>query len=247
MWLYGRKIIDTLFKRRAKRPPICAQFEPRSEADSDRSDIGMFEVGLSIERYGNHEQGTGNAAQEAESNRLISIAKENGCFISREKWDIFGERKRLPSGESIVYLDEKGQKVTKVRNPFAKSAIKQMRAYDAIYEHLVHNVLFPNTKYHFEGIGEDVDGVRIILSQPYISKKFLTPSQQEIDRYLVEGLGLKPENRYFYGNEYLAITDVSAESDNVLTDGEQLYFIDPIIKMKKPAVQVLEHYYKHLT
>lgn len=247
MWLYGRKIIDTLFKRRTKRPPVCAQLEPRSEADSDRSDIGMFEVGLSAERHGDYEQGTRNAAQEAEGSRLISVAKENGKFIPREKWDTFGDRKRLPSGESIVYLDEKGQRVIKVRNPFAKSAIKQMHAHDAIYEHLVHNVLFPNSRYRFEGIGEDVDGVRIILSQPYISKKFLTPSQEEIDRYLVEGLGLKPENRYFYGNEYLAITDVSAEGDNVLTDGEQLFFIDPIIKMKKPADKVLAYYYERLS
>ena len=121
-----------------------------------------------------------------------------------------------------------------------------MHANDAIYEHLVHNVLFPNTKYHFEGISEDVDGVRIILSQPYISKKFQTPSQNETDRYLEEGLGLKPEERYFYGNEFLSITDVSANSDNVLADDGQLFFIDPIIKMKKPAVEVLAYYYERL-
>lgn len=121
-----------------------------------------------------------------------------------------------------------------------------MHSYDAIYEHLVHNMLFPNTKYHFEGVGEDVDGVRIILSQPYISKKFLTPAQEDIECYLEEGLGLTPENRYFYGNEYLAITDVSAEGDNVLTDGDQLFFIDPIIMIKKPAVKVLAYYYEQL-
>lgn len=246
MWKYGRKIINTLFKKRTKRPPVCAQFESRSEAISDRSDIGMFEIGLSAERYGDYEQSTGNSSQKAEGNRLISIAKANGCFIPCEEWETFGDRKRSPSGESIVYLDEKSQKVVKVRNPFAKSAIKQMHSYDAIYEHLVHNMLFPNTKYHFEGVGEDVDGVRIILSQPYISKKFLTPAQEDIECYLEEGLGLTPENRYFYGNEYLAITDVSAEGDNVLTDGDQLFFIDPIIMIKKPAVKVLAYYYEQL-
>lgn len=246
MWTYGRKIIDSLFKRRAKRHPICAQLESRGEADSDRSDIGVFEVGLSPQRHGNYEQGKGNSAQEAESDRLIAIAKAHGLFIPREEGDSFGDRKRLPSGESIVFFDEKGQKVIKVRNPFAKSAIKQMHSQDAIYEHLVHNVLFTNTRYLFMGISEDVDGVRIILSQPYISKKFMPCSQEEIDRYLMEGLGLKPENRYFYGNDYIAVTDVSSEGDNVLTDGTQLYFIDPIIMMKKPAIEVLNYYYEQL-
>ena len=203
----------------------------------------MFEVGISVEQYGNYEQGSGIAAQEEESNRLITIAKSIGCFIPVSQWAQFGDRKRLPSGESIVYLNEQRQTVIKVRNPFAKSAIKRMHAQDVIYEHLVHNILFPNTKYHFEGISEDVDGVRIILSQPYISDQFIASSQETIDRYLTEGLGLQVENRYYYGNDYLAVTDVSAEGDNVLSDGTDLFFIDPIIMMKKPAVKVLEYYY----
>ena len=203
----------------------------------------MFEVGISVEQYGNYEQGSGIAAQEEESNRLITIAKFIGCFIPVSQWAQFGDRKCLPSGESIVYLNEQRQTVIKVRNPFAKSAIKRMHAQDVIYEHLVHNILFPNTKYHFEGISEDVDGVRIILSQPYISDQFIASSQETIDRYLTEGLGLQVENRYYYGNDYLAVTDVSAEGDNVLSDGTDLFFIDPIIMMKKPAVKVLEYSY----
>ena len=246
MWKYGRKVIESLFKRRTERPAIRAEFASRSEADSDRSDIRMFETGLSAEQYGNYEQGTGNAAQENEGNRLIAIAKVNHLYIDKKDWDKYGDRKRLPSGESIVYLSEDGKKITKIRNPYAKSTIKQMHAQDVIYEHLVHNLLFPNTRYHFEGIGEDIDGVRIILSQNYISDTFSTPSQKEIDCYLIEGLGLKIENRYFYANDFIAITDVSTAGDNVLTDGERLYFIDPIIKMKRPAIEVLSHYYSLL-
>ena len=246
MWKYGRKVIESLFKRRTERPAIRAEFASRSEADSDRSDIRVLETGLSAEQYGNYEQGTGNAAQENEGNRLIAIAKVKHLYIDKKDWDKYGDRKRLPSGESIVYLSEDGKKITKIRNPYAKSTIKQMHAQDVIYEHLVHNLLFPNTRYHFEGIGEDIDGVRIILSQNYISDTFSTPSQKEIDCYLIEGLGLKIENRYFYANDFIAITDVSTAGDNVLTDGERLYFIDPIIKMKRPAIEVLSHYYSLL-
>ena len=58
-----------------RRSAIRAEFASRSEADSDRSDIRVFEAGLSAEQYGDYEQSTGNAAQEKESNRLIAIAK----------------------------------------------------------------------------------------------------------------------------------------------------------------------------
>ena len=74
MWKYGKRIIDNLIKKRTKCTPVCAELESRREADSDRSDIGMFEVGLSAEQYGNYEQGSGDAAQEKEGNRLIAIA-----------------------------------------------------------------------------------------------------------------------------------------------------------------------------
>ncbi len=242
----GHTFIRSIFRRRTERTPVCAELASRSEADSDRSDIRMFEVGLSAKQSGNHEYGTGNAAQETESNRLITIAKDNGLFVEKSEWEKLGDRKRLPSGESIVYLSPDGQEVIKLRNPFAKSAIKQMNATDAIYEHLIHNILFPNTRYRFKGISEDMGGVRIILSQRYISDVFTIPTQDEIDRYLVEGLGFEKESRYFYGNDMIAVTDVFADGDNVLADGENLYFIDPIIKFKKPATEVLDHYYKIL-
>ena len=242
----GHTFIRSIFRRRAERTPVCAELASRSEADSDRSDIRMFEVGLSAKQSGDYEQSTGNAAQEAESSRLIAIAKENGLFVAKSEWENLGDRKRLPSGESIVYLSPDGQVVIKLRNPFAKSAIKQMHASDAIYEHLIHNILFPNTRYRFKGISEDIGGVRIVLSQRYISDVFTIPIQDEIDRYLVEGLGFEKESRYFYGNDLIAITDVFADGDNVLADGENLYFIDPIIRFKKPAPEVLEHYYKLL-
>ena len=54
-------------------------------------------------------------------------------------------------------------------------------------------------------------------------------------------LGLKPEDRYFFGNDLLAVTDVSAQSDNVLLDDAgQLRFIDPLIRLKNPALDVIK-------
>jgi hypothetical protein len=54
-------------------------------------------------------------------------------------------------------------------------------------------------------------------------------------------LGLSPEDRYWYGNDVLAVTDVGAHEDNVLKgDNGKLFFIDPLIRIKKPAVDVIE-------
>jgi hypothetical protein len=247
MWYdYGRKIINAIFKKRSDSTTIRAEFGSKLQADSDRSDIRVFETGLSIEQYGNYEQSTGTAAQESESARIVAIAKANGLFIDKSEWHKFGERKRLPSGESIVFINDREDVITKIRNPFAKSVIKGLHAYDVIYEHLIHNILFPNSRYKFIGISEDSGNVRFILQQRYLSDKFITPSQSLIDTYLMQGLGLKIENRYYYANNYIAITDVSASSDNVLFDGKQLYFIDPIIKFKQPAMIVLDYYYQLL-
>ena len=55
---YGKKIIETLFKRRTECATICSRIASKTEVDSDRSDIRVFEVGVSAEQYGNYEQGT---------------------------------------------------------------------------------------------------------------------------------------------------------------------------------------------
>lgn len=243
MDIYGKKIIQRIFKQWARSHTICYEFESKVQADSDRSNIRMFEIGLSTQRYGNNKQSTRNAEKE-ESQRLIDIAKKHDLFIPKSNWDKFGNQKRNPSGESIVFLNKELTLVYKIKNPFAKAAIKQMNPREAIYEHIIHNMLFPKTKYNFIGISEDVDGVRIVLSQPYISRQYTSVRQKDIDKYLTEKLALKPQNRYFYGNQWISITDVSENSDNVLeNEYGELFFIDPIIKFNKPAVEVLEYYY----
>lgn len=110
---------------------------------------------------------------------------------------------------------------------------------------MIHNILFPSTIYRFIGISEDTKGIRIVLQQKNISGMFRVPSQKMIDEYLIRQLGLTREDKYFYGNEYFAITDVSNVSDNVLCDEDgRLYFIDPIIRLKKSGKEVWEFLYK---
>ncbi len=108
-------------------------------------------------------------------------------------------------------------------------------------------MIFPNTQYTFKGITQDLLEIRIIYSQPYISQNFAPPTQKQIDKYLIESIGFTKEDVYFYGNDYIAITDVSEDSDNVLIDNKgKMYFIDPIIRFKKPIPEVIDYYYQFL-
>lgn len=92
---YGRKIIDYIFKRWAERPAICYEPERKVQADSDRSDIRVFETGLSTQQYGDNRQST-RTAEEEECLRLIKIAKEQGLYIDKSDWGKFGDRRMIP-------------------------------------------------------------------------------------------------------------------------------------------------------
>ena len=180
-----------------------------------------------------------------ESSRLIKTAKTHGLFIEPSDWHKFGDRRSKATGESIVFFSEERGVFTKMKSPFAKSPIKHTAPEDIIYEHLIHNMLFPSTRYRFIGISEDIRGIRIVLQQKNVADSYNLPTQDAIDRYLTRALGLTKEDRYFYGNDYLAVTDVSSQGDNVLCDEEcRLFFIDPIIRLKRPAVEVLDFLYR---
>lgn len=216
----------------------------RELADLDRRDIRVLEKEIHDQSYGDSEDGQTTLeqtrAEQVEIARLFKIAKENGLFIDRETINQYGDKLCTKTGECEIFYNEKEGVVYKVKDPFAKWVIKELHAEDLIYEHIVHNILFPNTRYKFIGIAEDEGNIRIVLTQPFISTCKAHPTDDEII-YHLKTLGLEPDGLYFYGNEYVSVTDIGTASDNVLKDDNgELYFIDPIIKFKKPALEVIE-------
>jgi len=128
----------------------------------------------------------------------------------------------------------------KVKNPAAKQSIKQTSSEDWMFEHIVHNILFPECAYEFVGINDEFNELRIVLKQRAVSSETV-PTDEQVAAYLQDNLGLITEDRYFYGNDVLAITDVGKHSDNVLLgDDNRIYFIDPLIRLKQPALEVIE-------
>ena len=160
---------------------------------------------------------------------MIEVAKTCGLYFDTNKPLKFGELISKRTGESEVYFNAAEHAYYKVKWPSAKAHIKQTSPRDWFYEHIIHNILFPDVAYEFIGINEEVGELKIILRQQEIpSERF--PTDAQIAAHLAS-LGLKPEDRYFFGNELLAVTDVSATSDNVLLDNDgNLRFIDPLIR-----------------
>ena len=203
---------------------------------SNRGDIRVLEEGLDTS-YREYSEYSERTRRTTESERLVSLAKQHGLFIPAEVTKTLTGKYPKRTGESVVYIDTAAGKVTKVKDPYAKSAMKSgVQPEDAAFEHLVHNLLFPETAYTLEGISEEMGDVRIVLSQDFI-QNYEQPTKEQIAEALA-ARGLFPEDNYSFGNELVSVTDV--EGDNVLLgeDGT-VYFIDPIIRFKKPLREIL--------
>ncbi len=202
----------------------------------DRSSIRVFEKGLAANRRQYLDDSEGDR-REAESERLVGKAKENGLYIPKGRIRDFGQRKRKQTRESEVYINNYAGKVYKVKDPYASAAMKPgVKPEDAIYEYLVHNKYFPETAYTFEGITDDLGDVRIVLSQDLV-RSTKRASARQVAEYLAQK-GLKRMDSYHFGNDEVTVTDV--EGDNAFIDeNDKVRIIDPVIDFKKPAREIL--------
>ena len=206
------------------------------EANRDRSDIRMYEEEVGPQQS-SHSDYSERDRREAESQRLVGLARQNGQYKERNEVRSFGKRISKPSGESEVVINKENGRVYKIKDPFAKSPMKgNVQPEDAIYEHLVHNKYFPETRYQFEGVSDEAGDLRIVLSQGYV-ESVGQPTKEQIETALAEK-GLHPEGKYSYGNEEITVTDVTGDNALLGADGN-VYFIDPIIDFKKPVREIL--------
>ena len=211
----------------------------RERALSDLSRIRVLAEKIPAELLRAAQHGERASLREL-TTAIISATKADGLYRPYASLKTLGDLKRKRSGESEVFATADNAFIIKIKDPTAKQSIKRTSPSDWLYEHIIHNILFPDTSYEFVGITEQFGSLRIILHQSNIEAT-ARPTDAQIAAHLAS-LGLKPEDRYFFGNDLLAVTDVSASSDNVLLDDAgQLRFIDPLIRLKKPALEVIKH------
>lgn len=176
---------------------------------------------------------------QEESERLIAVAKEAGDYIPSDTWDSLGCRTKKQSGESIVFFDEKKQRVIKLKDPFAYMPLKNDNPYNVLFEHHIHNHFFGDVGYRFLGISQDPvnRSVRFVFEQPFIDT-LERPTKSEINVWFEERGFRLTEGSYYYTDGYVSFTDVWA--DNCLKDAEgNLRFIDPIIRFDKSPKEII--------
>ncbi len=207
----------------------------REHAVSDIRGIGVLARACTAERGGN----TGEMPSDPirrESLALIAAAKRTGCFVTAQ--DVPGTRYTIRSGESEVRMSQKEQVYYKIKNPFAKSHLKKHPPEYALFEHVIHNILFPDCRLDFLGVAEDCREARLVFRQDAV-RADTRPDDGQIAEHL-RRLGLLPDDRYSFGNEWIFVTDVGQDSDNVLLDDDgRLRFIDPILGFKQPLLDKL--------
>ena len=207
----------------------------------NRWDTLVYEEGLQSEQSDDL-LGSPRLATLHESERLIKVAKQIGDYIPSTVWESYGSRNKKPSGESVVFLDEKNNRVVKFKDPFAYVSLKDDNPYSALYEHHIHNYFFSDAGYRLLGVSQDPvsGGVRFVFEQPYI-KSYDFPSKEEIANWFKKrGFQLTPDG-FWYTDGNVSFTDVWG--DNCIKDADgNLHFIDPIIKFEREPKEVLNHY-----
>ena len=155
-----------------------------------------------------------------------------------ETGSVPGTRYTIRTGESEVRLVQKEQLYYKVKNPFAKLHLKKHPPEYVLFEHVIHNILFPDCRLEFLGVAEDLHEARLVFRQQAV-RADARPDDRQIAEHLGR-LGLRPEERYAFANDSLLVTDVGQDGDNVLLDDNgQLRFIDPILGFKQSLFQKL--------
>jgi len=209
----------------------------REQAVLDLGCVRVLAQELSVELVRTVQHGERVTVRDG-SAALIAAAKRCGLYIPYEDRSRFGDMKRRRSGESEVFAGADYSYLVKFKDPEAKQPLKTTGPTDWIFEHVIHNVLFPEARYEFLGVSDVGGCIRLVLRQRSVNA--VTFPTEEMITGSLGAIGLVPESRCSFGNDVLAVTDVGARGDNVLLgDDGRLYFIDPIIRLKRPALKVI--------
>ena len=206
----------------------------RGKTISDCCRVRLLAAALSAQRGRTPDCGAGDTIR-----RLTDAAKEAGLWLDMSRIAMLGDLVSKRTGESEVYWNRSESAFYKVKDPDAKRPLKHTSESDWIYEHVIHNILFPECAYEFVGITMEVGEIRVVLKQKAVRTETF-PEENQIESSLAER-GLVREDSYFFGDGVVSVTDVGAHGDNVLLgDDGKVYFIDPLIRLGRSAEEVIE-------
>ena len=218
--------------------PVCRGIHrfasQREQAISDCRRVRLLAKALQAQRSRAPDCSPGDQIRE-----LTGIAKDTGLWVDDNQVAALGDLVSKRTGESEVYWNKSENSFYKIKSPEAKRPLKHTGETDWVYEHIIHNILFPECAYELIGVTAKIREIRVVLKQRAVKTESF-PTLQMIESAL-SSKGLVKEDRFFYGDGVVSVTDVGEHGDNVLLgDDGQVYFIDPLIRLHKPAEEVIE-------
>ncbi len=155
--------------------------------------------------------------KEKQANFLISHAKETGLFLDSVP---SGSEYLTKGGESMVYLAADKLNIIKVND-----AIYYATWTEYFNSLVVHNLLFPNTKYSLMGFTGNAGNWSAVLRQPFIEGE-----QAKLDdiRELLTFNGFVNRRRQDYFNEEFGLVLEDMHDENVIARQDVLFFIDTV-------------------
>ena len=200
---------------------------------SDCRRVGLLAAALSAQSGGD-----ADCSPRDKVRKLTDAARAVGLYVPPMQVPSLGDIVSKRTGESAVYWNHDENAFYKVKNPEAKRPIKRTSEKDWPYEHVIHNILFPECPYEFIGITEDYGELRVVLKQRAIGTESF-PTSKQIEQSLASR-GLYQIDAYFFSDEIVSVTDVGEHGDNVLLgDDGIVYFIDPLIRLHHSAAETI--------
>ncbi len=157
-------------------------------------------------------------SKEREAQILVSFIEENHLWFDFDHFSLFLDE----GAEQKVFIDTAINKVFKLND-----AIFYANWTQYLESLLIHNLLFPTTKYTLLGFLQLNKTLYAVLNQEYIKPTGPTNIESIKKLMLENGFVIKKNNDYIHEGLGLIIEDLHDE--NVLTHNGVLFFIDTVI------------------
>lgn len=160
-------------------------------------------------------------SKEKETEIIKKFADENNYWFEDTRFSMFLDE----GAEQKVFFDSENNRVIKLND-----AIFYVNWSQYLESLIIHNILFPNTKYTLSGFLRINSTIYTAVEQDYVEPTSLTKIGKIRNEMEKNGFTVKKNNDYINKEIGLIIEDLHEE--NVLTNNGVLFFIDTVIYLK---------------
>jgi len=156
-----------------------------------------------------------------EEEKLEAHVKENDLFFNDLRFSIYLDE----GAEQKVFFNDEVSKVFKLND--AIFYVNWSQYFESL---LIHNILFPETKYELLGFVKINETLYSAISQDYIRPTEKTKIEKVREYMISKGFTIKKKNDYVHAD--LGIIIEYLHEENVLVKDGILFFIDTVIYLK---------------